>query len=773
MTALNRYIDNQHAYIKKKKQQPLTGFTNQKGEQATWGDIAVTFTNEAGVTANFLFNNGYQPNARITSKFNNADRLDAHTHQLLFAYLLDVFKENVSINHKRIKLTSARKFLVKLGCNVASTSLSDIHCAIDSMVYTHGLSSFFDWLHQHKMLAASCSPDFPVGEIGMRGKSGDDAIEAEKNNLPDDKALLVLGAIFHDVIPPYKGEPSDISAWQDLIHPSKKQLDAFTCTMSALAMSSPNRAAAEQVLLTKQRLQSHLETVDGKQETVYYLNWRGSKGYLDNQKHFNVEMAESLDRALHYTSIVTEPARVLARFYRDPTQSLKIVLGEFKPSIENITSLNPAMDKPISLIHLALLLGFYDGTDKVARVTDDTQGAIEAPNRNKGLPRYLKPIAELSPIDKLAMVHQCRYGSILLGQALFSTRQYEKYCAGKKVLTVAELQNHFVNANQASLTGYNTKQTKQVDYENALFTFTEKQLNAKKASHFLLTPIGSLEQFVSSSLKKFKGKDQKTIFERHGFSSDFFIKPHQFRHWQNDYLAKKGLPHLLISMLSGRKSVEQTLSYIHTTDAQNASVISDILYNQEAEAEVEEHVGKRIQSKTQYDAAIENLNPTFVTEVGFCVQNLTLSPCTYMTEFETQCTLCPSSCHIAHDEDAIELLKKDLKVQMHNLEQVQNTINFTTSDGMQQWYSTHYRNTCLLKNLIEVLSDKTIKQGSIVRFLTSLNTVRITDLDTKTVTQRELNLPSPDEALLAAIEAKTKPDNTSAKKNFLGFLGSV
>uniref|UniRef100_UPI0019F1FCFA hypothetical protein n=1 Tax=Vibrio anguillarum TaxID=55601 RepID=UPI0019F1FCFA len=224
--------------------------------------------------------------------------------------------------------------------------------------------------------------------------------------------------------------------------------------------------------------------------------------------------------------------------------------------------------------------------------------------------------------------------------------------------------------------------------------------------------------------KKQKGSTKKTIFERHNFSSEFFIKPHQLRHWQNDYLAKKGVPHQVISMLSGRKSAEQTLSYIHITDAQNSSVISDVLYEKETEEQVQGQVGKRIQSKAQYDEATNNLSPTFVSEVGFCTQDLTLTPCTYMTEFETQCTLCSSSCHIAHDDDAIELLKKDLTIQKHNLKQIQQAVNFATSDGMQKWYQTHYRNTCMLKNLVKVLSDKSIKEGSIVRFLTSSNVMR-------------------------------------------------
>ncbi|EGR1698501.1 hypothetical protein R1W14_001001 [Vibrio parahaemolyticus] len=772
MTILNCYIANQHAYIEKKMQQPLMGFTNPKGEQAKWDDIAVKFTNAAGVRMNFLFHNNNNRNARFSSKFTKTDRLNTEMHQLLFAYLLDVLKENTTINTKRSRFNIAKKFLIKHGNNVASSSLSDIQCTIDSMGLTMGLPTFFNWLHRHRMLAASCIPSFQTTTNHMRSQSGDEAIETEINKLPSEKALLALGAIFYDVIPPNKDKQSDISSWQHLTHPSKPQYDAFICTMSALAMSSPNRAATEQVILTKQRIKSHTETVKGQKKTVYYLLWRGSKGYLDNQKHVNAEMVKSLDRALRYTCIVTEPARVLARFYKKPSQPLKKVLGKFKPSSENFKLLNPEMDKPTTLIHLALLLGFFDGTDKIARVTHDTKGATEVPNP-RGKPKYIKPIADLSPLDKLCMISGCSHAFTLLGVHLNGKLKYEKYCAGKQELTVAELQKHYIQTNQAHLSGYNKERSHKVDYENALFAFTEKQLMIQQASHFLLVPIESLSGYFTHGLKKVIGKSTKTIFERHGFSSDFLIKPHQLRHWQNDYLDKKGLPHLLITMLSGRKSAEQTLTYIHTTDAQNASVISDILYNEETEDEVEEHVGKRIQSKAQYDAAIENLSPTFVTEVGFCVQNLTLSPCTYMTEFETQCSLCPSSCHIAHDEEAIELLRKDLKVQAHNLERVQGTIDFAASDGKQKWYKTHYRNTSMMRNLVDILSDTTIKQGSIVRYLTSSNVVRITDLDTKTVAERKLTLPNPNEALQAAIEAKTKPDNTAAKKNFLGFLGSI
>lgn len=773
MTTLNPYIANQRAYIQEKKQQPLIGFTNKEGEQAKWEDNAFTFTYSSGTTANFLFNNDNQSHANINSTLTEEDRLDEELHHLLLSYCLDVLKENINIHNQRAKVFIAKKLLIQLNCNIASAPLSAIQHVIDNMGNTQYLPSFFDWLHKHTMLPVSSYPSFPMKRRSTRDKYGDDAIEAENHKLPNEKTLLALGAIFHDTIPPYKSIQPDLSAWEHLTSPSKKQIDAFVCTMSALAMSSPNRAAAEQTLLTKQRLKSHTEIVSGQKKTVYYLHWRGSKGYLDNQKHFNAEMAQSLDRALHYLSIVTEPARVLARFYKDPTRPLKNVLGDFEPNKKNLKLLDPAMDQPIMLFQLALLLGFYDATDKMIRVTPDTQGATKVPSNHRQQFKYVKSIIDLSPFDKFLFTNSCTYSLKLLGVQPTTKTSFNKHCAGKKTLTVAELQNHLVNVNQKNITGYNKKQTKKVDYENALFAFTNKQLMTNNASHFLLVPISSLDTFLSNNLKRIKGQAYKTIFERHGFSSDFFIRPHQFRHWQNDYLDKKGLPHLLTSILSGRKSAEQTLTYIHTTDAQNASVISDILDQKKTGEEAQANVSKRLKTKDLYDEATNNLSPTFVHETGFCVQNLTLSPCTYMTEFETQCTLCPSSCHIVQDSKAIELLEKDLKVQTYNLQKIQEHDNFLTSTSMQKWYKTHYGNTSMIKSLLSVLSDRSNPDGAIVRFLTLSNLIRITNLKTKTVIEQKLSLPDTENALQAAIEAKVNPTSDSAKSSFLGFLREI
>ncbi len=768
MSIINRYIDNQLDYIAEKKKQPLIGFTNPTGEQATWDDIAITFTDIKGKKINFCFNNKNQPNANIGSKFTQSDRIETGVHELIFAYALDVVNEKIGHSYKKDKVTTAKYLLLELNENISSVDNKKIQLVINKMKNPAKVPFFINWLHKHKMVPLSIQPIINIRKTDIRSKYGDDALIMEKSKLPNEKVLLALGAIFYDVIPSYKDDKNGSSSLKIDKAIWKSQRDSFVCTMAALAMASPNRAAAEQCLLTNQRLHSHVEELNGEKQTVYYLNWRGSKGYNDYQNHINAEMAESIDKALHYTSIVTEPARVLARFYKKPSLALECILKDFQPSPENMRELNPAMDKPTNLIHLGFLLGFFDGTDKNLRVTSDTKGSINI-TRASHQPKYIKPIVDLTLSDKLFFAHKCPYTKVLTGNMLFGKRAFKKYSAGKKELTVSEFQSFTIKSNQENITGYNRSQKKFVTYENALFTYTESQLNSQSGSPFYLKPISSLGLLFSKELSKNKSSS-KSIFERHGFSSDFSISPHQFRHWQNDLLDKNGLPHILISMLSGRKSVEQTLTYIHTTDAQNSSVISDILFKKSTENEVNAHISKRLQSKSQYDEAIENLSPTLVTEVGFCVQNLTLSPCTYMTEFETQCTLCPSSCHITHDTEAIDLLKKDIKIQTHNLKKVSNSINFSTSNGMQKWYKTHYKNTSLMRNLVEVLSDTSIKEGCIVRYISRSNTMRITDLDTKAVKERKLSLPDVEKALRIALNDKTEADNDTAKSNLLSFV---
>lgn len=73
--------------------------------------------------------------------------------------------------------------------------------------------------------------------------------------------------------------------------------DALVVTFALLSLASPNRMAAEIPLLTKQRLNSYSE-VGG--ESVYYLNWVGSKGYPDNKTHLLAVLARHANKAINF-----------------------------------------------------------------------------------------------------------------------------------------------------------------------------------------------------------------------------------------------------------------------------------------------------------------------------------------------------------------------------------------------------------------------------------------------------------------------------------------
>ncbi|WP_435247442.1 hypothetical protein ACMAZD_12290 [Vibrio sp. nBUS_14] len=267
MSQINRYIDNQRAYVAKKKAQPLIGFTNAQGEQASWEDIAVTFTDSDNRAQNIFFCNLNRKRPKVGTRFTDKDRLAPETHDLLFTYTLDILKENISINSKRNKITAARLFLCHLNENIATATLERIQSAINLMTYNAYLKPFINWLHQHKMLAKSCQPYINTTNETFRSKSGDDAMQAERNKLPSENALLALGAIFYDVIPAYQdGDKENVEAWQPLLLPTQEQRDSFSCTMAALGMASPNRIGAEQVLLTVQRIKPHTQVVDGKKK---------------------------------------------------------------------------------------------------------------------------------------------------------------------------------------------------------------------------------------------------------------------------------------------------------------------------------------------------------------------------------------------------------------------------------------------------------------------------------------------------------------------------
>ena len=308
------------------------------------------------------------------------------------------------------------------------------------------------------------------------------------------------------------------------------------------------------------------------------------------------------------------------------------------------------------------------------------------------------------------------------------------------------------------------------DYRYALFVFRGKQMISGRAgylggmSHFGLVSLTSLGRMFTEGISQNSQIDN--IFTRNGFSKEFGMNANQFRHWLNDVAERKGIPHAIINIWSGRKTPEQILHYVHRTHGEKSTEISDILFS---ENEDEGEISIKVRSQQEYELAVNMA--TTVTSVGFCSQDLVYTPCEYLNDFVTQCSLCPSSCHVAHDQESIALLKKDLQVQESRLSEVQTRNNFNSSEGLHNWFKLHYSNTSILRDLVQILECKDIEKGSIVRFLFNKQEIRITKLSNKTVEKRKVALPNAKDELTKLLTAKkNKPAAKGLLTDMLNFI---
>lgn len=755
MPSLNRYIDNQIKYLQSIMSLPLVGFTNQLGNTASWADSAWRSDTPQGKVQYYFINHNIKY-PYFKTVYSRSQLLKPHLRHLAMAYTINVNTYNASNTHKIALQLAARQFLGLLNDNPANLDTEALAKIVNKVGSPEKFTQFGQWLKDNNFIP----PSVKLPSFKTYNRVGSDIINHKKKLIPDDRVLMALGAITYDTILKY---PSSSP-----IHPLKLQRDAFICAMAALAMASPNRVDAEQTVLAKQTLKKlSRKTLKGEIKVVHYLNWQGSKGYENYNNHIVNNMADPVARCLEYFNKACEPGRVLARFYENPTQSLKVILGDFIPSVELLQQASVDLDKPTHLIKLGFILGFYELSDRNIAVSKNTNDS----KKNRYATYHHKDISQLQVEDELIISE--KLSKYLLGISLLKKDCEQIF--GCKTVSVQEFQNKFIEHIFKNLSsfplGYNNSKHGKLKYKYALFCFTGKQIYSSNPSYkaagsfYALAPFTALgEIFAIEINKNQKGRIKSTIFSRHGFSSDFYIVPHQFRHWMDDTAERQGIPHAIINLWSGRKSPEQLLHYIHRTDAEKSSEISDILFD-----ELDEDISVKVVSQTEYEKLTSTA--TAVSATGLCTQDLIYSPCEFLNDFVTQCTLCPDSCYINRDEKAITLLEQDLKVQDSRLDEVLNRQNFSNSNAMQEWFIIHHRNTSMLRELIGLMKSTDIKAGSIIRLLAQNNEIRITDLDKRTVERRTIALANTNEALVKALQDKKIELPGNSLSNVFSALG--
>lgn len=718
----------------------ISDMKNENSNVATWESKLWVHTNATGQRLNILFTQ--EMGRSRAKKLEKQTLMLSPMREVLMLYALTVREQNVGRKNQLDKIAVARAVL----------SLVDhIEEITDSLLKQHAkeiktskrakLSNFVNFLNdqlfQHNPLRKP--------KIKRLSKTGDEIEKDQKEKMADEMCIAALGSILYEVIPP------DKKKWN--IHPRKYQRDAFVCAMSALAMGSPNRVAAEQTVLDAQGLKSHSVTENGEDKTVYYLDWKGSKGYKNNANHILGVMTGSVERSLDYILEVTEPNRVLARFYTDPELPLKKLLREKDCDPAKWHQVNPDMNKPTNMVTLGYLLGLYPEKMDVVQVPPHTKGAFQ--NSHIKTSKWFKPIWMLRN-DDMVRINWYSLGCLLgLGGKRVPSSIYHglgissdisiKGFQERWIARIKEIYPKFPAMTNGTKDG-------ECNARSMLFAFSGYQFEMANGTGIWgvntpFTPVGpeTLAACFGNEIRETRKVGGSNIFTRHGFSEEFFINPHQFRHYINHTGVESGIPKLIMNLWSGRKDPTQILHYVHTSAADQVSVISDILFNETVTnvEQAKQHI--RVVSHQEYEAMTDTIASE--TSSGICTQQLTVTPCSYLNDFDTHCLFCSKACHVAHDEDAIALLRRDLTHQQIRLDQVVNLPRFAVSKASQDWYKTHNLQTEMLKQLLDLMTDKRIAKGSLIRLLTRHNEFRVTNLQTKQIDIVKLALPNVEERL--------------------------
>lgn len=675
---------------------------------------------------------------------------------LIKAWIIETANTALSASEKQARSSVARKLLTLMDGELYAQSEGTIRALDLGASAVYRLRPFLAFCAEKGLMRT-----VKLKDSNKRDRTGQTLIDNMEERLPSVESVLALGAIFSTT---FRG------IGEDNLSGVRTEIDihdALVVTFALLSLASPNRMAAEIPLLSKQRLGSYTERSG---EEVYYLDWIGSKGHGNNRNHMLSALAEPLKRSLNFFFEICEPARVLCRFYENPRQSLKNLLGDF--AIEHKFKKNLSLTQQPNLFTLGYALGFYDANGTVPVLREGADLAAASRSQRRKLFCH-KPIPSLTSEDIVSLSNIERLSLSALPH-LFGYSVLPKIFGDELAITIGEVQGRWISYFKRSILpefpfSFSSGESK-IRLKDAMFCFLgswlygdSKQVGGAgkvfQKTKYAVVPLASLGASVSARLS---GSHQftPTIFQSHGFSSEMRLRPHALRHFSNTLADLSSIPIEVITAWSGRKNAEQTHTYIHTSHEDKASRVSAVI---NPSAITKNDIRVVSQEKLIHAANL----PASLTSTGVCIQDLNVTPCNHLNDFAAQCFMCPETCHIAGDEKAIGFLEKDLLFQSKRLQSASSDPRLSASEAMRQWFLVHSRNTHLLSVLIDLMRKS--PSGTVIRYTNTSAEFNLTDLKTMVVTKVSAALPNHESELTEIVEAR-KPSLTTEPNSQLRLL---
>lgn len=265
-------------------------------------------------------------------------------------------------------------------------------------------------------------------------------------------------------------------------------------------------------------------------------------------------------------------------------------------------------------------------------------------------------------------------------------------------------------------------------YKDALFITLENQLHDTLSTYRCMVAPVSYHQ-INIRFGNRESDSKKSMFTKLGLFGEggrkLSISTHQFRHYLNTLAQVGGLSQLDIAKWSGRKDIHQNQVYDHETSEQLITRIRNALVDTSDIFNTPTSKAKIIPIRRDEFARL--VVPTaHTTEYGYCIHDYTMSPCTE----HMACLKCQELVCVKGDSQKKDNLEKLLAEHTMLMDKAVQAVDEGLS-GAEQWLTRHKKNVEHITQLVALLNNKDIPDGSVIQL--------VTPLETKTIDAPDLN----------------------------------
>jgi len=193
-----------------------------------------------------------------------------------------------------------------------------------------------------------------------------------------------------------------------------------------------------------------------------------------------------------------------------------------------------------------------------------------------------------------------------------------------------------------------------------------------------------------------------SIFLKHGYGN-LCLRSHQLRHFLNTLAQESGVGIAEITQWSTRASQSQTRTYMHQDPQRKA--------NQIAEAQI----GKKelpLEPVTENEYNLIPTGPVITTRYGICTHDYSYTPC----EKHADCLNCSELLICKGHKRTLTAIKKEYDQLTDNLLDAKATIDKGKLVA-DRWYVSHKKKHERLTQLLQILTDPSISDGSPIQLV--------------------------------------------------------